>query len=355
VRLQTAPIGVGRRGAGGDGRRPPAGGGDNAAGDDPRTDLVRRIGHQFHRNVRHIPHNRSFHTVDGLLLPYGRPALDEEGHVRLPTAFTRTGCHRIEVCRIRNARSHFLAFDGIMAEFTGLSGLLNVLCTHAPRLWSTVTTLRRLVVPRGADGAAGGVRLCLAHDGVDPRAAHAVVCAALVLFNPLTLLDEVVALGVAIGMLVYGDNRTMCVDDLVLCESWHRACFVRVMPRCAAPWTPAEVRLHGRGRVRVPSPPPPPPPPPPTTTATDEKKRATGKRRRKDGGGDDGPAATATARALAMAIMSRHRRLAAQTLGGVRLDDVPMVRRQNAWDAWSHRRAFDAPQRPPTARRRSAW
>ena len=255
-----------------------------------------------------------------LLLPYGRPVLGpEDGHVWLPDAFARTGCDRVEVYREPTCQGHFLSCgDGRCAvDFGDMRELLRVLCADRNMAWPT---LQRLVVPTPDEVPA--VRFGIALHGADPRAVHAVVSAVLCLLNPLALLDEVIALAVAVGMLVFGDNRTLPMDDLVVCEAWHRACFARALPCAPARWTPVTLQLRGRGRLRVPSPPRPPPP-----EATAKKRRRTTPRRPPEDSD-----LTRENRYIARDIMALHRASAA-----VALPPLATVHRWNAWDRWAQR------------------
>ena len=280
-----------------------------------------------------------------LLLPYGRPVRDDDGHVRLPDAFARTGCDRVEVHRDTACRGHFLLCGAgrCAVDFGDMHELLRMLCADRRMVWPT---LQSLVVPAPPEET-GVVRFGIACHGADPRAVHAVVCAVACLLNPLALLDEVVALGVAVGMLVFNDNRTLSMDDLVVCEAWHRACFARVLPSAAAPWTPVTLQIRGRGRLRVPSPPRlPPAEPPPEEPRAKKRRRTVLPRRPPDV--VEANNRTRVNRHIARDIMAQHREHAAVATAP---PPLAALHRWNAWDRWAQRvqthraRAADSEER----------
>ena len=298
----------------------------------PRTLLVRRLAEEHRRNQRHTPYNRSFDPAGpGLLLPYGRPVWDPAAAlVRIPEPFTWSGCAGVEVNRAPGSHGFFLHGPGFGLAVDGESvGDFIAGIVHGIEKWRALLTLRRLVVD-GGHGAPGIIRFGVV-TGTDPRIAHAVVCALLSWLNPLTLLDEVIAVAVVVNCLVFRDNRTMTPDDLVVCDAWHRKCLRCALPSSATPWTPIDLT-----RLRPPSPGPVVRDDPPRPERR-RRGRRPGARRR---GFDDDDATTvvvdgATARQEATRIMERHRILAYRT----GLGPVADLRRWNAWDQWFLRQA----------------
>lgn len=220
-----------------------------------------------------------------------------------------------------------------VADVDDVDGLLRVLTGPAASRIGFVPLRNALLGGAYRDG----VRICVSNRG-DPRMTHpqrsprdadrslsrAVLCVMLCWLNPLVPLRNVVRTGVEIGVLVHRDNRTMTPDHLALCQSWHRVCWLRCLPRRDdGSWVPLPLRHPASGRFRLRG---VPRPPTMMTTPTLDRPPRTVRRRRTTTAGateDDAPpghrrrrrptGATvdpATQRVEADGIMWRHRQWA---------------------------------------------
>ena len=166
---------------------------------------------------------RNFHTMDDLLLPFGRPYWTaEQTAVQLPPVLQRCGCSSVNVVRDVSARGHFVQFSQRhLLDFIGIHDLIEALSASGPCVPFT-----SLIVPSLDEIGAVVVAISI-HQSVQD--VHAVLTALFCYFNPLLLLDEAVSLAVAVCMLVFHDNRTMSPDDLAVCHAWHQLCWRNVI------------------------------------------------------------------------------------------------------------------------------
>lgn len=204
----------------------------------------------------------TFHrNLDGLLLPYGRPARDSDSAdptaVRMPPLVAdRWGLQTVSLGTA--GTTHRLLVlqpgTGCVERCVPLIDGWQEVARWAPTSWAPLFLA-------AADERPRPLGLCLA-GGTPADQLHLVLTGVLLTLNPFMALEEAVCLATAALVLMCGDNRTTGSAGLFACDEWRRARLAGLTGRRGAVVTPRDLfvppvapsRLRGRPRAG-PSPP----------------------------------------------------------------------------------------------------
>lgn len=223
----------------------------------PRAMLIHRAAYDVH--TRRPPAIRGWTALDELLLPYGAPIPSGPGRLQLPPV-----CGPLLRC------ARFLREASESGVVVG-SVVLRPSDRAIGEGFRDSRFVARCLAPGGFLGSDSGCEededlvVDLVVSGMcEPPEAHALVYAALVVFNPLPAPEEVVCLALAITMHFFNDNRTMDAGRFAACLTWHAECFARVAANagCGGGSNPLPLALpvplakgpHHRARVCAPVP-----------------------------------------------------------------------------------------------------
>ena len=181
---------------------------------------------------------RGFARIEDLSLPYGPPlsTTTDNGtndhasklHFKLPLAFCAMGCSYFTIRRSPNEDRHVLVARGKGGgHFVDGPSTVALLRKHvAPHL-----SFRRFLLHNPRASAGDGwdddcLRLTFS-GGADTGMLQTCLCLCLIALYPMASLDEIVSLGLVIGLQALRDNRTFPIATISLCMEWQTECLRR--------------------------------------------------------------------------------------------------------------------------------
>jgi hypothetical protein len=184
---------------------------------------------------------KGFSHIDDLSLPYGHPLLLDEPHshrirIKIPSAFSTMGCTHISIRRSPNEERHVLMVCGKCGvHFTDGPSAIEALRQHVlPEL--SVQRYLQWDHTRAPAIDRDSIRLSFS-DGAEIGTLQTCLCLCLIVLYPMATLDEVVSIGVVIGLHVLRDNRTLPLAAVHTCLLWQDECRKQFwLPYRPAPW-----------------------------------------------------------------------------------------------------------------------
>lgn len=182
------------------------------------------------------PRIRGFARIEDLSLPYGPPRSTDECtndgssklHFKLPSAFCAMGCSYFTIRRSPNEDRHVLVARGKGGgHFVDGPSTVALLRQHvAPHL-----SFRRFLLHNPRINHDDGwdddwLRLTFS-GGADTGMLQTCLCLCLIALYPMASLDEIVSVGLVIGLQALRDNRTFPIATISLCMEWQTECLRR--------------------------------------------------------------------------------------------------------------------------------
>jgi hypothetical protein len=175
---------------------------------------------------------RGFARIEDLSLPYGPPlpvtwtddpATATKFHYKLPATFRTMGCSYFTVRQSPNEDRHVLVARGKGGGhfIDGPSAVVMLRRYAMPRL-----SFRRFLLhnPRTSDSdLEDGLHFTFSGDA-DTGMLQTCLCLCLIALYPMASLDEIVSIGVVIGLHALRDNRTFPISAIGLCMEWQAEC-----------------------------------------------------------------------------------------------------------------------------------